>query len=264
MGSAFELLSFVARSENRVEVLRALETGPATRSTLQDETAIPRPTLSRILADFRDRDLADRRGYEFSITPLGRLLTAGLESLFESIDVGAELQGLDPWLPLSDLDLDVRALADARVTLPTTVDPLAPVQRTAEVLATSDRVRGLCNNVIPELLRTLRDAVTEEGVLAQVVATADAFEVVSANPDTTRVVRDLVDSGGLDLAVCPVAFPQLAIEADGTVLLLVTDAEGAIQGLVESGTPAVRSWFETAFETYRGQSDRIAPELLAP
>lgn len=261
MQSAFELLAFVVRSENRVGTLQALETAPTSRAGLQEATGIPRATLSRILADFQARELADRNGYEFSITPLGRLLARELQSVFESLDVGEDLQTLAPWLPLSELGIDVGALADARVTLPTPVDPLAPVSQTAAVLASSDRVRGLCNNVIPELLQTLGDAI-EAGIEIEVVATADAFEVVSADPMSSRVVRGLVDSGRLDLAVCDVEMPQLAIEADGTVLLLVTDGEGAIHGLVESERPAVRSWFEAAFDTYVGQADRVTPELL--
>lgn len=261
MDSAFELLAFVARSENRVEALQALEAGPASRAGLQEATGIPRATLSRILADFQARELANRDGYEFSITPLGRLLTRQLEALFSAIEVGAELQSLGPWLPLSELGIGIEDLADARVTFPTPVAPLAPVHRTAAVLEASDRVRGLCNNVIPELLRTLGDAI-EAGIEIEVVATTEAFEVVSADPASIRTVRDLVDSGSLDLAICPVAFPQLAIDTDGTVLLLVTDDEGAIQGLVESTNEAVRAWFDDAFEMYRGQSDRVAPELL--
>lgn len=264
MHPAFELLSFVARSENRVEALMALEAGPASRSALQEATGIPRATLSRTLADFRDRDLADRTGYAFTITPLGRLLARELRSLFDSMEVGVELQSLAPWLPLDELGIDVEDLRGARVTLPTPVDPLAPIHRTADRLTASDRVRGLCNNVVHELLATLSDAVVETGLQVDVVVTADAFDTVTADPTTSRAVRDMVGSGRLDLAVCPEWIPQLAIEADGTVMLEVTDDEGAIHGLVETENDAVRSWFESAFAGYGGAADRVTPERLAP
>ena len=259
MRSAFELMAFVSRSENRLDTLRALESAPASRSALQEATGIPRATLSRILSEFQDRELADRDGYEFSITPLGRLLAGELRSVFATLDVGEDLQTLAPWLPFTALGIDVSALADARVTLPTPVDPLAPITRTAAVLASSHQVRGLCNNVIPDLLGTLGDAEAE----LEVVVTADAFEIVSATPATSEVVRGLLESGRLDLAVSPAWFPQLAIEADGTVLLEVTDGEGAIRGLVESEAEALGSWFAAEFEALRGQSRRVAPELLA-
>lgn len=257
-----EPVSFLARSSNRVEALVALEAGPATRAALQADTGIPRATLSRILADFRERGLAERNGHEFSITPLGELLAAELRSLSDSIDAVRELQTLEPWLPLSELGIGVGDLADASVTLPTPVEPLAPVRRTAEVFASSERVRGLCNNVVPENLQALRRAVLEDGLAVEVVVTDDAFDAVAADPDVREVVRDLLDSGRVDLSVCSAALPHLAILADGTVLLVVADDEGAIRGTVESESDAARSWFASAFDAYRRDAERVAPEVL--
>lgn len=264
MKPAFELLAFVVRSENRVEALLALDTGPMSRAALQGATGTPRATLSRILADFRDRDLVDRNGYAFSITPLGGLLAGELRSMFEALEVGLELQSLAPWLPLDELGLGIEDLRNARVTLPTPVEPFAPVQRTADRLTASKRVRGLCNNVIPDLLGTLSDAVVESGLEVDVVVTADAFDAVTADPGASRAVRGMLDSGRLDLAVCREWVPQLAIEADGTVLLEVTDEDGAIHGLVETEDESVRSWFESTFAGYSGQADRITSDRLAP
>ena len=264
MRPAFELLAFVARSENRAEALEALEAAPASRAALQEATGIPRATLSRILADFRERDLVDRNGYAFAITPLGRLLAGELRSVVDGLEVGLELQSLAPWLALDELGLEVEDLREARVTLPTPVDPLAPVHRTADRLTASDRVRGLCNNVVPELLGTLAEAVVEDGLRVDVVVAAEAFDAVVADPATSRAVREMVGSGRLDLSVSPEWLPQLAIEADGTVLLEVTDDEGAIRGLVESEHDAVRSWFESAYAGYGATADRVTPERLAP
>lgn len=264
MGSAFELLAFVARSKNRVEALQALEAGPASRASLQEATGIPRATLSRILADFQARELADRDGYEFTVTPLGQLLADELRSAFEALAVGVELQPLAPWLPLDELGLEMADLRGARVTLPTPIEPLAPVHRTAELLGASDHVRGLCNNVIPELLMTLSDAVTQSGLQVDAVVAADAFDAVVADPPTSRAVGVMIGSGRLDLAVCPEWVPQLAIEADGTVLLEVTDDDGVIHGLVETENDAVLTWFESAFASYSGRADRVTPERLAP
>lgn len=264
MHPGFELLSFVARSENRAEALLALETGPMSRAALQETTGTPRATLSRILADCRDRDLVDRNGYTFAITPLGRLLAGELRSTFEALEVGMELQGVAQWLPLDELGLDIQDLRDARVTLPTPVEPLAPVHRTADRLTSSDRVRGLCNNVIPELLGALSDAVVETGLEVDVVVTGDAFDAVTGDPTASRAVRAMLGSGRLDLAVCREWVPQLAIEADGTVLLEVTDEDGGIHGLVETEHDAVRAWFESAFAEHRGRADRVTPDRLAP
>lgn len=263
MDSALGLLAFLARSENRVRTLSALACGSATRAELQAETGVPRATLSRALADFRDRELATRTGHEYAVTPLGALFAAELSSLLEAIEVGADLQALGPWLPLDELGIDVGALADADVTLPTTLEPLAPVRRAAAVVAESERVRGLCNNVLPAVLRSLKRAVEAGRIRVDVTVTADAFEAVAADPDGGTVLRDLLGSGRVDIAIHDGQIPVLALVADETVLFAVTDEAGVIRGLVESQNPAVRSWFDTTYEAFRQASDRVALEALS-
>lgn len=264
MDAALDLVSFLARSENRVTVLLAVARNPASRRALQAETGVPRATLSRILADFRERELVTRNGHEYAATSLGRHLAAELRAVLDSIEAGQNLQALDPWLPLSALDFEARDLRDARVTLPTPVDPLAPVRRTAEVLGASDRVRGLCDNVVPGVLEALERSVVEDGLRADVTVTDVAFEAVSADPALREVVGDLLDTGRLDLRVLDGAIPLLVIEADGTVLLEVADGQGTIRGLVETEADAVRSWFGGTFETYHREADPVDFEGLTP
>lgn len=55
----FELLSFVARSSNRLMTLWALADTLARRADILAQTDVPRATLSRILADIRDRDIVE-------------------------------------------------------------------------------------------------------------------------------------------------------------------------------------------------------------
>lgn len=264
MGGAFDLLAFLTRSENRATVLMALAAEPATRRTLQAETGIPRATLSRILADFGERDLATRDGHEFAATALGRHLATELRSLLDAVAAGQEMQALAPWLPLSDLDLDLGDFGDAQVTLPTAVDPTAPVRRTADVLDESRRIRGLCNNVVPEILRVLRRAILEDGLVADVTVTAAAFDAVSRDPDLRGLVGDLLDVGRLDLRIHDGPIPLLAIEADGTVLLEVADDRGTIRGLIETDRDAVITWFDAAFEAYgRGAQPGTRERLTA-
>jgi len=264
MGAPFDLLAFLTRSENRVTVLIALAREPASRRTLQDETGIARATLSRILADFGERDLAVREAHEYVATALGRHLATELRSLLASIETSQRLQVLGPWLPLSDLDLALGDFGDARVTLPAPVDPMGPVRRTAALLAESRQVRGLCDTVVPEVLRVLRRAVLEEGLQADVTVTEAAFEAVSTDPEVRGLVGDLLDTGRLDLRVFNGTIPLLAIDADGTVLLEVSDREGTIRGLVETGSDAITGWFDDAFASAQSAADPVTLDRLMP
>ena len=153
-------------------------------------------------------------------------------------------------------------LHDLATTLRSQGELQAQLQLLRLSLASSEQVRGLCNNVVPENLQALRRAVLEDRLAVEVVVTDDAFDAVAADPDVREVVRDLLDSGRVDLAVCSAALPHLAILADDTVLLLVADDEGAIRGTVETESDAARAWFATAFDAYHRDAERVAPDVL--
>jgi len=94
MSPSFDLVSFLTRAESRVDVLLALASGPRTRPELRDETGVPRATLSRVLADFRERDLASRNGRRYRTPPLGGVVALELESSVESVETARALQTL--------------------------------------------------------------------------------------------------------------------------------------------------------------------------
>ena len=51
--TALDDIAFLARSVNRVEVLETLSSGPHNRAELQEATDISRPTVGRIVNNFR-------------------------------------------------------------------------------------------------------------------------------------------------------------------------------------------------------------------
>lgn len=263
MTSPLALVTFVTRAQNRVDALLALAASPTTRPELQEDTGIPRTTLSRILADFQDRDLVERDGHEYALTPLGSLLTSELGSLVETVGAMEELQTLGRWLPLSEFGVEVWDLAGSKVTRPTPVDPTAPVRRTIDVIDESERVRGLCDIVVPEGIEALLRGATDGRQRLSAVITSAAFDVVAADPEVSALVRELLVSDRVELFVSQRAIPQLSMVADGTVLIEVADDEGTIRGLIETENEAIRSWFDSAFEAYRTEAERVAPDVLA-
>lgn len=263
MESPVDLVSFVTRAENRVDVLLTLASGPRTRPDLQDETDIPRATLSRILADFRERELVSREGHRYLTTPVGDLIAAELESLFESVESTRALQTLARWLPLDDLAVDFDRLAAAEVTLPTPIDPMAPVKRAAAVVEDAEHVRTFCYSVVhAPILAALRGVVRKGQRLEGVVA-AGVLEVVKDDPELAASARELFASGNVELYVYDEGIEPQLIIADGRTMFLVTDEEGAIQGLVETKDDAILPWAETMFESLKREADPLDAEAAA-
>jgi predicted transcriptional regulator len=268
MGSPFDLVSFVTRAESRVDVLLTLASGPRTRPELQDETGVPRATLSRVLADFRERDLASRNGHRYRPTPLGEVLAADLEALFESVETTRALQSLAGLLPLEELAIDFHRLAEAEVTLPTPVDPMAPVKRAAAIVEGAEHVRTFCYSVVHAPILAALRGVAHRGQRLEGVIAAGVFDVVASDPELAERARELVGSGSVELYRYDEGIEPQLIVADRTTMFLVTDDEGAIQGLVETDDGAILPWAEELFESLRAEAEPLdadsARELLTP
>ena len=74
MESVLAEVEFLARSQNRVEVLTALAEQRQTRRDLEAQTDASQATLGRILGDFQDRSWVRKDGSEYIATATGKLV----------------------------------------------------------------------------------------------------------------------------------------------------------------------------------------------
>lgn len=263
MNSAFELLSFVLRSENRLTALLGLSAGPTSRADLQAATDIPRATLSRILADCADRALVERSGREYALTPLGSRLVEELLEVFEAIERLQALQTLRSWLPVEELDVDLFAVEDLDVTLPSRIDPMAPIGRAAETVGEADLVRGFCYSLLHAPILAMTRDIVESGSRFEGVVSADILEFVASDPELVGPVSELIDTGQAEVLIYEGGIETQFIIADDLVSFVVTDPEGSIQGLVETANSSIRAWAEDRFEAHRATADPLDRSALA-
>lgn len=262
MESPLELVSFVARAENRVAVLLTLAGSPASRRALQDETEIPRATLSRILADCRDRDLVRRDGHRYETTPLGNLLAVELESLLDAVDAMGTLQTVRKWLSIDEHDIPIERLADADVVLPEPTDPMAPVRRAEELLAEGSNVRILAHSMVPSCLAVVWKAVTADQQTLSWVTTAGALDTVMADPQMASQTTDLLASEQAAGFVHPADELPLVVIVDDVVFIAVADDTGTIRGHVETTDAEFRGWAERTVDRYVSAAEPIEPGVL--
>ena len=263
MDPAFELVAFVARSENRLATLRALSTEPRRRSAIQDETGIPRATLSRILADCTERYLVERTGREYALTPLGERFVDGLDDLFAAVDRQRALQTLAGGLPTGELEVDLFAVDDLSVTLPNRIDPMAPVGRAAAVVESADEVQGFCYSLIHAPILAMTRDIVDSGARFVGVVSAEVLEVVARDAELIGPVEALLETGQAEIYVYEGGIETQFIIADDRVLFLVAEEDGSVQGLVETGEPAIRPWAVDRFEAYRTAAEPLDPDTLA-
>lgn len=263
MDEARTLVTFVTRAESRIETLLALASDPQTRQELQTETDIPRATLSRILADFRDRDLLVREGHTYRLTTLGARLASELQTVFDAVEEARAIETVNEWLPTDELAIDLAALSTVEVTLPTPVDPMAPVKRAAAIVGDSSLVRAFCYSVLHAPILAEARAVIDEGQRFEAVLADAVLEIVAADHELAAPARELFEAGQATVFVYEGAIEPQLIIAGETTMFLVTDDDGAVKGLVEIDDQSILPWAERTFEQLKSDATPLDAEEFA-
>lgn len=220
--TALDDVEFLASSENRVEVLHALATGPFSRSDLHDRTGISQPTLGRILEGFTERGWVEKVGRQFRLTHVGGLLAGSFDQLLATVTTVQRLADLEARLPVEEMPFDFEAFADASVTTPRAPDVFAHVRRVEELVRAGRELRWLTNNVFFESVGQQRELLLDGDRTQEVVIADDAFEVLCSRPDLAAIVRELLESGALSVYRFPETVPCGLGLVDGRAVVVPT------------------------------------------
>ncbi|MFC6721617.1 hypothetical protein [Halobacteriaceae bacterium SHR40] len=258
MTSSLETVEFLARSENRVRALATLATRPCDRNELADVVGVSRVTAQRILDDFVQYGWATETDRTYRATDLGSIVSEAFETLLDTVDATQRLAAVTPWLP-SEFDVDMRSLTDARITLPTHSDPLAPVRRSTELMGEAASVRGVGAGIAPDALRVNHDSVVDGGQSFEVVFSGDVLDVIAADPRMSGWMREMLTAGASVYRHEEIGL--LLGEFDGEVVGFgVGDESGIPRGFVESKAEEVLKWFEETFEHHRLEAELVTAD----
>ncbi|MFB6106278.1 MAG: helix-turn-helix transcriptional regulator [Halobacteriaceae archaeon] len=257
MSDAFDVFSFFGGSPNRLRVLRAVRDEPATRRTLQAVTGVNRVTLGRTLAALESRGWIRRAGDGYAATATGRVVAGALEGFLDTVETAARLDGLLRWLPLDEMDFDLARLADATVVSPRRSDPQATLRRAHETARAATDLAMLTHAFTPAIVDAVHQRVTAGDQTVEMVVTADALDVLAADPDLRAKMAALLDADGAAVYRFDGDVPHVLAVADETVSIGVDDDQGRAQGLLETDDPAVRDWAQATVARYREAATRL-------
>jgi len=263
MGSPLERIAFLARSETRVAVLRAVAERERTRGELREELAASRTTLARVLNELEDCDWIRRTGAGYVTTPAADAILGQFVPLLETMQGLANLGEAVDWLPPSARSIDVRDLRDAEVTTSTAGNPAKPFDRGIAVIRKADHYRGLTSTAIPRYTEVIRDEFAAGRLDVEGVIEASFLAELHVQPERIPPWRDFAQAG-----VKYVYHGRVPVDmhvADETVLLWLGERDEddfEVYGLMESTNPAVRSWAESLYDEYRRGSEPLDPATL--
>ena len=263
MESSLETIEFLARSSNRVDVLRALAVERRTRTDLADATGASQATLGRVLDDFEERSWIRKEGSEYVATATGRLVAEGFSDLLEILDTERELRPVVRYLPTHAMEFDLRRLADATITVPSETRPNAPVGRLVDLIRDADDVRVFSHAFNERSLsvtaeRTVGSERTFRGVFSRT-----AIEALADDAELRDRLETLLAADGAAVRVREEGIPLAATVADDAVHLLLRDENGVLRASVDTDDRAVRSWANDTFDHYWRSADPLDPADLS-
>lgn len=260
MGTPIDDVGFLARSETRVGVLRALDEDPYDRRDLATATDTPRSTLSRTLGELEDRGWIERNGQHYETTTAGSLIVEHLIPLLDTVSVLQTIGEAVDLLPFEETDLAVHQLAGAEFVTPTKLNPTAPFDYGIERLRRADQFRCVARTAPPRYVEALNDGAATGRLSVDCVLAGTYLDDIADDPESRERWNDIAGrSGGVYRFDGPLSFVLMVL--DDTVHLWLCDEEGP-QGLVEDETPEVRAWANETIERYLEQSQPIDSTMV--
>lgn len=261
MGSPLEAIAFLARSDNRVQVLRALADEARTRQHLREELPVSRTTLARILNEFEERDWVARNGREYATTPAADAILARFVPLLETVEGIQNLGEAIDWLPPPARAVEFRHFRDADIMRATTENPAEPYDRGLELIRGTETYRGLNSTSIPRYVDALRDWYVEGSLESEAVIGASHLETLREDPARAAPWHDIAEDVWVYDGRVPIDMHVL----DEVVLIWLAESreDGVeIHGILECENPAVLSWANSLYEEYRAQAEPLDPATL--
>lgn len=254
MGSPFDDVAFLTRSETRVGVLRAVDEEPCTRRELAASTDTPRSTLARTLGELEDRGWIERNGQAYESTTAGSLVVERFVPFLHTVSALVKIGDAVELLPLEETDLDVRHLADARFVTPTEMEPTAPFDYGVERLREATRFRCVARTAPPRYVEAIHEGVVTGRFTAECVLDGAYLDDLGDDHSARERWREIGDtSSTVRRYEGSISFVLLVL--DGAVHLWLCDENGESQGLVETENPELFSWANETVDRYLGRTE---------
>jgi len=258
MDSPLDEIAYLARSENRVRVLRTIAEETLTRQQLREDLSVSRTTLGRVVNEFEERDLVrlTERGYTTTQTA-----DAILEKFVPLLETVEGIQNLDEaieWLPPPTKSVDFRHFRDAEITTSTPENPAAPFDRGLELIGEADTYRGLTSTAIPSYVQVLHEGMVQNRLNVEGVIEASFLETLRNDPERAGPWYDFAEADAI--SVYDGSVPINMHLLDDVVLIWLGEHDEddlEVYGLLESENPSVLSWAESLYEEYRTEADPL-------
>lgn len=250
-----EEIEFLARSESRVQALNTVaEERTITSRELRDQLNASRTTVKRNLEALVERGWLQNTNNEYTITACGDLVATEFTDLVEVIRVIRDLEPFMRWIDVDDIEFELYELVDAEVTVASSGDPYAPVNKHVEALQTADDVRALLPSVGHEALEVTLQRIREADPTYELVVEPECAETLQEDSQYKALFKEVIASGAVEVSLYEGTFPYYLGILDEVVQIGVEDEEGIPRALVETELETIRAWAERKYAEYKAET----------
>lgn len=264
-GDALADIAYLARSRNRVRVLRALVSTPGSARELRTRTDTSKTTCNRILNEFEERSWARQTpDGNYEATPRAEHIAVQFDPLVESMatirKLGDDIAVLPAdelaWGPDGELTLGIHHFADATVKRKRRQQQGIGRTELADAFRTTSTIHAVSDGSPPRVIGEILQERANRGELSGVeVFTTDLFEYLRDSHDGPPNWAAMVESG----------IETYRYDGPTPNNLTVTDESTFIWGQTTDGThavvisrnDAVRAWGIKVVERYRDRAERL-------
>lgn len=147
---------------------------------------------------------------------------------------------------------------ETTVTLPSQQDPLAPMDRAAEMEYAAARSRLLTHSLPDPCLSAHRHGITNGSHRLEAVVTQDVARTLAGTPHAPWI-GEALSTDRLDVFVTGAEVPHVIGINDDTVYFGVDDEKGAPLALLETSDETVFVRAERTYERYRREALPLTP-----
>lgn len=252
-----ETASALVRSEIRIGILYELWDGPATKYELRDRLDCSRTTVDRNLDHLLDGGWIGETSGGYRLTTCGEIVVEEATAYLETVTVTKKLQPILRWIPRESLDLDVRQLADAEITLGTDEQPMAMVDKHAQALKESPTAKLILPIVSQQPLEAQVRSFELEELSLEIIAPPSIVETLANDQPFAHLIEELREAGAIDLYVTERSVPYY-LGILGETIQIGVDDDGQPKGLLESTADPVQQWADKRFAEYRESATPLA------
>jgi predicted transcriptional regulator len=260
MDTPLDDAEFLIRSVNRVTVLRLLAEEPRDRRDVQETLAVSRVTMGRLLGDLEDHGWVERRGHEYHIISLGRMVIEDVDAFLETVATAQQLRDVIGYLPVEDIPFDLRRFGDTEFIRVSRSDSDAPIRRMDELIRPADTVRVLTYTISEDGFRVIEERSSASNP-AELVFSTHAVNIARENSRVARRFRSVIEASNR-VYHYDGEYPHVIVIADGAVLYFVIDDFGNILGLFVTEDETIHSWAEETFDRYEREAERVGVDVF--